>query len=335
MATLFCKTTDEIVKLLDLEKPFQAKIIYQNMIKGIFVFNDMKGLTKEMRQRLSEDHESALSSSIIKKYDDDSATKLAIKLEDGSVVECVRLFDGDNRYTACISSQVGCAMGCSFCKTGTMGLKRNLNAGEIVEQFAHLKSLGEKISHIVFMGMGEPLANFQEVMRAITEFHREDGFNISYRKITISTCGLVPGIKKLTELNLPVKLAVSLVSADDATRSKIMKINRTYNLKKLKEALLSFQHHQNKRITLEYCMLSGVNTSEQSAIDLMKFTKGLDALINLIAWNPIDELNYKTPSKKEIECFTNNLKRLGIKYTLRRSKGRGTLAACGQLASEE
>ena len=335
MATLYCKTHDELMNLLALEKPFQAKIVYKNLIKGVTNFQSMSSLPKATRDRLSSKHESALSSKVIAKNDDDSATKLAIRLEDGAVVECVRLSDGKGRFTACLSSQVGCAMGCSFCKTGTMGLIRNLSAGEIVEEFVHLEQLGERISHIVFMGMGEPLANFQEVLRAATELHSENAFNISYRKITISTCGLVPGIKRLTELNLPIKLAVSLVSAEDDIRSRIMKINRSYDLKTLKDALISFQHKQDKRITLEYCLLSGVNTSRESAEALGRFCKGLECLVNIIPWNPIEELEYTTPSEKEIRFFTNEIKRLGINYTLRRSKGRGASAACGQLAAKQ
>lgn len=335
MASLYCKSNEELSRLLDLDKPFQSKIIYQNLVKGISDFNKMTSLPQEMRSRLCKKYASTLSSTLVRKQEDDSAIKLLIRLEDGKSVECVRLSDGKGRYTACLSSEVGCAMGCTFCKTGTMGLRRNLEAGEIIEQFVHLQNLGEKISHVVFMGMGEPLANFQEVMRAITELHREDGFNISYRKITISTCGLVPGIKRLTELNLPIKLAISLVSADDATRSRIMRVNNTYNLKELKDALLSFQHHNDKRITLEYCMLSNVNTSKESAEALNRFRKGLDCLVNLIAWNPIEELDYKTPSAKEINDFTRELKRLGVNYSLRKSKGRSTSSACGQLATKE
>lgn len=335
MATLYCKTNEELMDLLALDKSFQAKIIYQNLIKGVTEFEAMTSLPKAMRERLSSKHPSALSSSVIANTVDDSAIKLAIRLSDGAVIECVRLSDGKGRYTACLSSQVGCAMGCSFCKTGTMGLVRNLEAGEIIEQFIHLEKLGESISHIVFMGMGEPLANFQELLRAVTELHKEDGFNISYRKITISTCGLVPGIKRLSELKLPLKLAVSLVSANDNVRSRIMKINRSYGLKELKDALIAFQHRQDKRLTLEYCLLSGVNTSAESAEELSYFCKGLDCLVNLIPWNPIDELDYKTPTDMEINTFTRNLKRLGVNYTLRRSKGRGASAACGQLAAKQ
>lgn len=334
MATLYAKSFQEIQELLALDKPFQAKIVYQNLIKGITSFSMMTSLPKATRERLSSKHEDALTTTVIRKSEGDSAIKLALRLSDDLVIECVRLSDGEGRYTACLSSQVGCAMGCSFCKTGTMGIVRNLEAGEIIEEFIQLEKLGEKISHVVFMGMGEPLANFQEVMRAITELHREDGLNISYRRITISTCGLVPGIKRLTEVNLPIKLAVSLVSANDETRSRIMRVNRSYPLSELKSALLTFQHHHDKRLTLEYCMLGGINTTKESAEELYKFTRGLEVLVNLIPWNPIDELNFTTPTDREIRSFTDELRRLGVNYTIRRSKGRENSAACGQLASE-
>ena len=334
MATLYAKSFPELQELLALDKPFQAKIVYQNLIKGITDFSLMTSLPKATRERLSSKHKDALTTTVLRKSEGESAIKLALKLSDDLIIECVRLSDGEGRYTACLSSQVGCAMGCAFCKTGTMGLVRNLEAGEIIEEFIQLEKLGEHITHVVFMGMGEPLANFQEVMRAITELHREDGLNISYRRITVSTCGLVPGIKRLTEVNIPIKLAVSLVSANDEVRSRIMKVNRSFPLSELKSALLTFQHHHDKRLTLEYCMLGGINTSKESAEELFKFTKGLEVLVNLIPWNPIDELNFTTPSDAEIRSFTQELKRYGINYTMRRSKGRENSAACGQLASE-
>lgn len=334
MATLYAKSFPELQELLALDKPFQAKIVYQNLVKGITDFSLMTSLPKATRERLSSKHKDALTTTVLRKSEGESAIKLALKLSDDLIVECVRLSDGEGRYTACLSSQVGCAMGCAFCKTGTMGLVRNLEAGEIIEEFIQLEKLGEHITHVVFMGMGEPLANFQEVMRAITELHREDGLNISYRRITVSTCGLVPGIKRLTEVNIPIKLAVSLVSANDEVRSRIMKVNRNFPLSELKSALLTFQHHHDKRLTLEYCMLGGINTSKESAEELFKFTKGLEVLVNLIPWNPIDELNFTTPSDAEIRSFTQELKRYGINYTMRRSKGRENSAACGQLASE-
>ena len=334
MESLLCKTDKDLMSILSLDKPFQARIIRDNLIKGVTSFDEMTSLPKALRERLSKERGSALTSRIIRKEEVDSTVKIAVSFPDGAIIECVRLSDGTGRYTACLSSQVGCAMGCAFCKTGTMGLIRNLTAGEIVEEFILLSSLGERISHIVFMGMGEALHNFTASIDAAMELHRESGFDISFRKMTISTCGLVPGINKLTELDIPIRLAVSLVSADDDIRSDIMKVNRSYPLKELKDALLRFQHHQDRRLTLEYCMLSGVNTDRKSAEQLASFVKGLDALVNLIPWNPIPELGFRTPAEEEIRQFEKDLKSLGINYTIRRSKGRSISGACGQLATE-
>lgn len=333
MKSLYAKGPAELVKILKLEKSYQAKQIYSWLIKGVTDYSLMSDVSKKIRDRLTEEFPSVISSKIVKAQKADSATKLLIELHDGALVECVMLRDGDDRKTACISSQVGCAMGCSFCKTGTMGLVRNLEDYEIVEQMVHLRTLAEDITHIVFMGMGEPLHNFGPLMSAISEFHRPEGFNISMRRMTISTSGLVPGINKLTELNLGIRLAVSLVSANNDLRSRIMKVNRSYPLTELKRALIGFQHVAGKRITLEYCMLHGVNTTKEAAKELSSFTKGLMCVVNLIPWNPIDELEYESPTNTEIREFTKELDSLHINYTLRMPKGRSISGACGQLAT--
>ena len=334
MPQLYCIENDELMTVLGLEKPFQAKIVRSFLDRGVTDFRCMTSLPKAVRQKLSDLYPSALSTTVTDRFDGEDAVKLVLTLEDGLSIECVRLSDGNGRFTACLSSEVGCAMGCGFCATGTMGLKRNLKAGEIVEEYIQLEKLGQHITHIVFMGMGEPLANFTEVMRAITELHREDGINISYRRITISTCGLVPGINRLSELNLPVRLAVSLVSASDTLRSSIMKVNRSYPLAELKKALVAFQHKGEKRITLEYCLLGGLNTTKESAGQLKQFTKGLEVLVNLIRWNPIPSLPFTSPGEREVREFTAELHRLGIPYTIRRSKGQDKKAACGMLVTE-
>lgn len=333
MKSLYAKGPAELEKILKLEKSYQAKQIYSWLIKGVTDYSLMSDVSKKIRDRLTEEHPNVISSKIVKVQKADSATKLLIELSDGALIECVMLIDGDDRKTACISSQVGCAMGCSFCKTGTMGLVRNLEDYEIVEQMVHLRTLAEDITHIVFMGMGEPLHNFGPLMSAISEFHRPEGFNISMRRMTISTSGLVPGIHKLTELNLGLRLAVSLVSANNDLRSRIMKVNRSYPLNELKRALIAFQHTAGKRITLEYCMLHGVNTTKEAAKELSSFTKGLMCVVNLIPWNPIDELEYDSPTNAEIREFTKELDSLNVNYTLRMTKGRSISGACGQLAT--
>lgn len=333
MPSLYVKSEEELINELKLDKPFQAKQIISWLMKGASTWDEMSNLPLSLRNRLKDENIQIISSRITGRQDDRSAVKLLIELEDKCLIECVMLSDGEGRKTACISSQVGCAMGCAFCKTGTMGLVRNLKDYEIVEQMIHLHTLDPHIGHIVFMGMGEPLHNFSALMGAVTYFHNPTTFNISYRKMTVSTCGLVPGIRQLAELNLGVRLALSLVSADDETRSRIMKINRRYPLSELKKALISFQHTCDKRITLEYCLLSGVNTTRESAKALFNFTQGLSVNVNLIPWNRIDGLEWETPSRDEIRAFTRMLDSYHISYTLRLPKGRGISGACGQLAT--
>ena len=333
MPSLYALSEDEILSTLSLTKAYQARQVISWMMKGVTDWDDMSDLPLKDRQRLKEAGTAIISSSIVDRQDDRSAVKLLIELEDGALVECVMLSDRTGRKTACLSSQVGCAMGCSFCKTGTMGLVRNLKDYEIVEQLVHLRTLDPTIGHIVFMGMGEPLNNLGALMAAISIFHDPKRFNISHRRMTVSTCGVVPGIRSLAELKLGVRLAVSLVSADDETRSRIMRVNRTWPLGELKKALLSFQHNCDKRITLEYCMLGGVNTSASSAKDLASFAAGLQVVVNLIPWNPIEGLDYHSPTSEEIWKFTNDLDRLHVNYTLRMPKGRGISGACGQLAT--
>ncbi len=335
MESFYALTPDELVSKLHLEKKFQGKQIYNHLVKGETDIASMSDLPKALRERLISEYKTPISSQVIKIQESESAKKLAVKLHDYKIIECVLLSDGEGRKTACLSSQVGCAMGCRFCKTGTMGLIRNLEAAEIVEQFIHLIKIAPDLTHIVFMGMGEPLANFGQVVKAITFIHDPKGLNISLRRITISTCGLVPGIQKLAEINLPLRLAVSLVSADNTTRTKLMKVNEAFPLQDLKASLLNFQHINDKRITLEYCLLKGINTTEQAAKELSYFVKGLDAVVNLIPWNPIEELDFQTPTESEINSFTRYLDKLGIHYTRRISKGRDISGACGQLATEQ
>lgn len=331
--SLYGMKPNELLGALGLEKAYQGKQVYQWLVRGVSDFDGMSNLPKGTRAALREAMPSLTSSEVIETHTDPTgATKLAIRLHDSLVVECVLLTDKEERKTACLSSQVGCAMGCTFCRTGTMGLLRNLQAFEIIEQFVHLRRIAPDLSHIVFMGMGEPMANFPEIVQAITYLHDPEGFDIGMRRITISTCGLVPGILKLAEINLQVKLAVSLVTADNAQRSDIMPVNKAYPLEELKSALLRYQHVVGKRFTLEYVMLHNHNTGAESARKLASFIRGLDVMVNLIPWNPAAELDWETPDAKEIAFFTRELDLLGVPYTRRFSRGRGVNGACGQLA---
>lgn len=333
--SLYGLSLDEIGQTLGLSRRYQAKQIHQWLIKGVTSFDEMTNLSKAERQRLTELMGSAVSSKVVdKQLDRDSgAAKLGIATFDGSVIEAVLLTDNKGRATACLSSQVGCAQGCTFCKTATMGFVRNLSAGEIIEQYVHLQQISEApITHIVYMGMGEPLANTTEVIASIEYLHDPEGFNIGLRRITLSTCGLVNGIKRLTEQQLGVKLAVSLVTADNRLRSTIMPVNKRYNIHELKDALLDYQRTTGKRVTIEYCLLGGVNTDEVNAYKLAHWIDGLDALVNLIPWNPAEGLPYIPPTESEISRFTGLLDRLGINHTRRISRGQAIDGACGQLA---
>jgi len=331
--SLFGLSAEQITDALHLNKKFQGKQIFEWTVKGALSFEEITNLSKGLREDLSARMPSTASSKVIEKQVDDHATKLAVELYDGNVIECVLLTDKNDRKTACLSSQVGCAMGCKFCRTATMGMIRNLSAEEIIEQYVHLTKLGP-ITHIVFMGMGEPMNNMEKVLRAIHYFHAENTYNISLRRITISTCGIIPGINKLAETGLPIKLAISLVSADNPTRSHVMPVNDAYGLDKLRRALLHYQNKGGKRFTLEYCMLSGVNVDERAANKLASFTQNLDAVVNLIPWNPAAELPWTTPTTQEMNKFCAFLDDFNVKYTRRYTKGRDINGACGQLATK-
>lgn len=334
--SIFAKNPTELSELLGLEKTFQGKQVYQWAVKGVESFDAMTNLPKVLRERLSNEHPSTFSSKVLtSQTDDDGAAKLALELFDGNIVECVLLTDKEGELTACVSSQVGCAMGCRFCRTGTLKLKRNLKDFEIVEQFMHLQNVAPgKIGHVVFMGMGEPFANLENVLSAITFLHDPEGLNLSHRRITISTCGVVPGINELAKRKVPVKLAVSLVTADDEKRSSLMPVNRAYPLKELRDALVRFQKVSGRRFTFEYCMIHDMNIAEEDADKLARFCRNLEVIVNLIPFNPCPELPYETPTDSEIRFFTNALTRRGVEYTIRISRGRSIRGACGQLAGK-
>ncbi len=323
-----------LVEILGLQKAFHGKQISNWLVKGVTSFDQMTNLSKAERERLKTLMGSPCSSVLHSQQTDPSgATKLGVKLHDGSIIETVLLVDKKGRHTACLSSQVGCAMGCTFCRTGTMGLERNLATEEIIEQYVHLLQVSEQpITHIVYMGMGEPLANIAAVNRSIRYFHQENTYGISYRRITISTCGVVPGILKLAEQKLPVKLAVSLVTADNYSRSQIMPVNNKWDIMELKQALIHFQRVGGKRFTFEYCLLHNINTDEKSAKKLASYVQGMNVVVNLIPWNPAEELPYETPTEAEIDQFCRYLERYHVNYTRRRSRGREINGACGQLA---
>jgi 23S rRNA (adenine2503-C2)-methyltransferase len=267
--------------------------------------------------------------------DADGTVKFRFRLLDGETIESVILRDRRGRGTACLSTQVGCAMGCLFCRTGSLGFSRDLDAHEIVDQFLLLRSLSSSdFSSVVFMGMGEPLANLDNLQRT-ADVLSYSGF--SPRRVTVSTCGLVEGIRSLGERKLAVRLAISLISADSEVRTKLMPITRSNPLPRLRQALLDYQKGLGKRITLEIVLMAGINDRSEDVEALVSFVQGrggkqpLKVLVNLIPWNPLPEFPYKRPEAKRIEWFEQRIRQAGIPVTTRISRGSAVCGACGQL----
>ena len=269
----------------------------------------------------------------------DTTRKFLFRLVDENLIESVlvpaspALYGGkSDRRTICISTQVGCAYGCKFCASGLEGLSRNLHPSEIVDQILAVENQsGEKIDNIVFMGMGEPLANFDNVMRAICIINAPWGLGIGARHITISTSGLAPQIKKLADEPLQIRLAISLHAATDEVRNQIMPINRKYNIETLLSACDYYVTHKKQRLTFEYILIADTNDSDEQAAELAKHARRLNAKVNLIPYNKVEDLPWLRPSRTRQEKFLLMLRAQGIAATLRREKGHDIEAACGQL----
>ncbi len=321
---------DELVERLSLRPAFRGKQVFSWISQGAVSYASMTNLSAQDRERLSKQslYTSSVSESIA---GDDGSVKLKIRLEDGAAIESVLLIDAEDRMTACLSTQVGCPMGCAFCKTGTLGFLRNLSPDEIVEQFLHVSAIRGRPSNIVFMGMGEPLDNLDSLRQSIAIFTHPDGMAISKRKITISTCGVVPGIIDLADEGPHVRLAVSLTAAKDELRSALMPVNRTWNLAQLKNALAYYQEKTGDRITLEAAIMGGENSDRASAEAMARWIGSLKVQVNVIPWNPVPGLPYSEPAPGEAAAFEAELERWGITAVRRARRGRGVCGACGQL----
>jgi 23S rRNA (adenine2503-C2)-methyltransferase len=325
---------EEISERLGLKPMFRCRQIFSWIHKGVLDISQMTDLPLPLRETL-EKKASPITVRLDKTDDDGGGSvKIRLKLSDGMCVESVLLSDDEGRKTACLSCQVGCGMNCAFCRTGQIGYKRDCADFEIVEQFLLLKSLYGDISNIVFMGMGEPMLNFAAVRKAIRIFHDPGGQNISHRKITISTSGIADGIRDLADNGPPVRLAVSLITANPELRAELMPITKSNPLDRLKEALLHYQKTTDKMVTLEIVLLAGVNDGERDAAELVRFVKPLHANVNLIPYNPVPSLPYKTPDAAAIDRFRAVVEGKGVKVTRRYRKGTGINAACGQLGGE-
>jgi 23S rRNA (adenine2503-C2)-methyltransferase len=305
--------------------------------KGAKSFDEMTNLSKIFREEI-KDMFIIGTLKLVKtsKSLDESTEKYLWELEDLNHIESVIIRD-DGRVTACISSQVGCKMGCRFCRTGEMKFRRNLTAGEIVDQLVYMRRKlqysGEDITNVVFMGMGEPLDNIENVLKALAIITMETGLSIGQQKNTVSTCGIVPGINRLAGEYRRLGLAISLNAACDELRNEIMPVNRRYPLKDLLSAALEFTRLTRRRITFEYILMDGVNDTRQDAARLLAIVRKIPSKINLIGYNEFNGSPFRRPSEQKIEAFQKILFDGNITALLRKSKGTDIMAACGQLAA--
>ncbi len=331
-------TKEELVELLKKmgEPRFRAtqlfKWLYQ---KGVTDFTTMTDISKISQRKFDATfltHSLEIETSEISR---DGTTKYLYRLSDGQAVEGVLIPDSP-RLTLCVSTQVGCRMGCAFCKTARMGWRRDLQAGEIVDQVCRVQAaIGpkRKITNLVFMGMGEPLDNLANTLKAIEILGAPDGFQFSHRRITVSTCGLVDQLQTLGEKAKRFRLAVSLNAADNETRSRLMPINRTYPIERLLSACRAISLRNRERITFEYVMLKGVNDRERDAKALINLFKGFKAKINLIPFNETEGIPFKRPDEVSIRKFQELLLKAHMTAIIRDSRGDDISAACGQLAT--
>ncbi|MCA6488183.1 MAG: 23S rRNA (adenine(2503)-C(2))-methyltransferase RlmN [Chitinophagaceae bacterium] len=322
------------------EKSFRARQITEWLwLKHAHDFDAMTNLSQSFRQQLKQDFSLPALQTDRVQQSSDGTVKSRFRTYDGHLIEGV-LIPAEDRKTACVSSQIGCSLTCKFCATGYMERKRNLQFDEIYDQVVLInrsseENFGKKLTNIVFMGMGEPLLNYNEVMKAIALITDPEGMGMSPRRITVSTAGVAKQIKKLGDDQVRFKLALSLHAANDSKRNQIMPINETNNIKALTEALRYFYDKTGNEITLEYILLQGVNDSETDAMELVKIYRQVPAdLVNIIEYNPIEAFRFQRPEESAIQQFMRLLEKNGVNARLRRSRGKDIDAACGQLANK-
>jgi 23S rRNA (adenine2503-C2)-methyltransferase len=331
----------QLDELLSIAQPsYRARQITDWLYKKrVNSFTEMTDLPQALRAQLAHDFSFDKIEVVRVLGSADTTRKFLFRLSDGNLIESVLIpaspalyGSPSDRRTICISTQVGCAYGCKFCASGLDGWKRNLRPNEILNQIIAVeRESGERIDNIVFMGMGEPLANYDNVMGAIQIINAPWGIGIGARHITISTSGLVPQIRKLAEQPLQIRLAVSLHGASDEVRSRIMPVNRKYNLSTLLEACRYFTSRKKQRITFEYILIEEINDSDEQARKLAKHAHVLEAKVNLIPYNNVEGLEWVRPSPDRQKRFLALLRGAGVRATLRREKGDDIAAACGQL----
>lgn len=319
--------------LLELGEPkFRAKQVFSWLMQGVDDISEMTNISKKTKELiLTKAYISKLR--IREKYISklDGTVKYLFELDDGNCIETV-VMKYKHGLSVCISSQVGCRMGCGFCASTIGGLYRSLSAGEILNQVIYAqKDIGERISNIVMMGIGEPLDNYENVIKFLHNVNHPDGLNIGYRHISLSTCGLVDKIMELAKENLPITLSVSLHAPNNEIRDKIMPVNKKYRVEELIKACREYVKITNRRISFEYSLIAGVNDSEENAYELAKLLKGMLCHINLIPVNHVEEREYYKGDALSIRNFQEKLISLGMNATVRRELGSDISASCGQL----
>ncbi len=333
--SMYFDELSESLKSLGLPS-FRTKQVWQWLHqKGVVSFDEMTNLSKQLRDTLSEEYVIKFCEVERKSVSAlDGTVKYLFRLHDGQFIESV-LMKYKYGYSLCVSTQVGCRMNCAFCATGVGGFIRNLSASEILSQVhAAQNDMNIKVSHIVLMGMGEPMDNYDNVIRFLKLVNNDDGLNIGMRNISLSTCGIIPGIKKLQNENLQLTLSVSLHAPNDNVRSKLMPVNKKYPVDELLTACREYADETSRRISYEYAMFGGVNDSDECAVELAEKLKGTLAHINLIPANDVTESGLKSSTPERIKRFSEILEKAGRNVTVRRSLGGDIDASCGQLRSK-
>lgn len=319
--------------LTDLGQPkFRALQIFKWLQSGVESFDEMTNIPLNLRQKL-EDISYIATVKALRRYVSkiDGTVKYVYELFDGELIESV-LMKYEHGYTVCISTQVGCRMGCKFCASGIYGLTRNLTASEMLAQITYAQRDNNiRVSNIVMMGMGEPLDNFDNSVKFLKLVSDDNGLNIGLRHISLSTSGVVTGIKKLAEYNMPITLSISLHAPNDEIRSSTMPVNKKWNIDALLAACREYQKVTTRRISFEYALIEGVNDSDENAKELAARLKGIMCHVNLIPANPVKENTFKKPDRKAIIAFQKKLESYGITATIRRTLGADINASCGQL----
>ncbi len=302
--------------------------------KAVTSISDISPLSKAFREKLIEADYHISQLQIVRKLSDpDGTVKYLFELEDGNRIETVLLFD-DDRTTLCVSTQVGCAMGCVFCATARLKFVRNLSAGEIVDQVNTIQKEKDQITNVVFMGMGEPLLNYENVLKAVRILNQSEGKGLGVRGLTISTSGIVPGIERLSNEDILPRLAISLNGPSDAVRSKLMPINKKYPMAELFKAISVYQIKTRQRVTFEYVLIKGRNDSVADAAAIVKRLGSVKCNVNLIEYNPHPGCKLKACGSMAINRFAGVLEASGIKVAIRQRKGQSIKAACGQLGTD-